>query len=417
MIEVKGKYNTAKVFTDDIENTAVGQVMELCNQEFVKDSQIRIMPDVHAGVGCTIGTTMTITDKIVPNLVGVDIGCGMSAVKIKGEPNLERLDEVIRTNIPSGRDINEHATINSDRIDLSELYYFSKYKAQKAASEIDRAYCSAGSLGSGNHFIECDKDKNGDIWLVVHSGSRHLGVSIATFYQDMAYKMFAGIPKSASAYIGRKMQKLPKEKRTAETAAALAKAFKLPDVEMPPKQLCYLKDYFMGWDLSAFSDYIHDMRITQKFAAINRSVIVQKICGSMKWEIVDGVETIHNYIDVDHMILRKGSVSARAGERLIIPMNMRDGSLICVGRGNQDWNFSAPHGAGRLMSRSRAKSDCSLEEYRQSMDGVYTTSVSEATIDECPQAYKPMDEIIGNIKDTVDIIDVIKPVYNFKAGE
>jgi len=365
MIEIKGKYNTAKVFTDDIEDDAKIQIIELCNQEFVKDSIIRIMPDVHAGAGCTIGTTMTITDKIVPNLVGVDIGCGMETIKLKQKViDFERLDKIIYNNIPSGFEIRKKQHKYTDNIDFDSLIC-------KKYVDLERAMLSVGTLGGGNHFIEVNKDSKGTLYLVVHSGSRHLGKQVAEYYQEKAYK-----------------------ERTVNIS----------------RQLAYLQG-------KSFNDYLHDMKIIQQYAVYNRKAIVDEIINRMEFEIEEQFTTIHNYIDLNSMILRKGAISAQKGEKVLIPMNMRDGSLICMGKGNKDWNYSAPHGAGRMMSRRQAKKSLSLEKFRKTMEGIYTTTVNRSTLDECPLAYKPMDEIIENIKDTVEIIDIIKPVYNFKASE
>jgi len=369
MIEIKGKYNTAKVFTENIDSGAIEQIMELCDQEFVKDSIIRIMPDAHAGIGCTIGTTMTISDKVVPNLVGVDIGCGMETIKLKQKQvDFEKLDRIIHKYIPSGFDIREKQHKYVEYTALDNL-------ACKKHVNLERARLSIGTLGGGNHFIEVNKDKNQTLYLVVHSGSRHLGKQVAEYYQKLAYKELAN-----------------------------SKAVKIS------KHLAYVQG-------ESYSNYLNDMKIVQQYAVYNRKAIVDEIINRMGLEIEEQFTTIHNYIDLDSMILRKGAISAKKGERVLIPINMRDGSLICIGKGNKDWNFSAPHGAGRLMSRRKAKETISLEEFKRTMEGIYTTTVNRATLDECALAYKPMDEIINNIQDTVEIVDIIKPVYNFKAAE
>lgn len=394
MFELTGKHNSCKVFTDNIDNETISQIMTLLNQEFVKENKIRIMPDTHAGAGCVIGTTMTLTDKVVPNLVGVDIGCGMYAVKLsETNADFNKLDNIIRTYIPSGFDIHEHpiSMSNADKI--------------YAPIDVDKAYQSLGTLGGGNHFIEVDRDANGHLWLVVHTGSRHLGLEVCKYYQDLAWK---------------KIKNNGIEDKIKETVARLKAEGKQHEIENTikiirmqagpiPKDLCYVED-------KDFENYIHDMKLTQEHAAINRETIVNQIVNHMDWHIIDQFETIHNYIDIDNMILRKGAVSAQKGEKLIIPMNMRDGSLVCIGKGNPDWNYSAPHGAGRIMSRSQAKELVTLEEFTESMEGIFSTSVGTSTIDEAPQVYKPMFEIIENVQDTVDIIDIIKPVYNFKAN-
>jgi RNA-splicing ligase RtcB len=368
---IEGKYNTAKVFTDEVEETAYEQIKLLCDQEFVNGSKIRIMPDVHAGVGCTIGTTMTIIDKVVPNLVGVDIGCGMETIQIKNKHlELEKLDKLIYEKIPSGYNIRENFHKYLDEIDLRELHC-----ARETKINIERAEKSLGTLGGGNHFIEVDKDDEGKIYLVVHSGSRHLGLEVATFYQEKAYSFL--------------------------------KQTKLIDV---PKNLAYAEGKLM-------EDYIHDMKIVQRFAMLNRKAMMYEIIRGMKLKVNEEFTTIHNYIDTESMILRKGAVSAKVGEKLLIPINMRDGSLICEGLGNEDWNNSAPHGAGRLMSRKEAKNSFTVSEFKKQMKDIYTTSVSTETLDECPMAYKSMDDIVNNIKDTAQILHVIKPIYNFKAKE
>lgn len=379
MIEVKGKYNTAKVFTDNLESEALSQIMQLCNQKFAEGSIIRIMPDAHAGAGCTIGTTMTIKDKVVPNLVGVDIGCGIETIRLKNNDiNLEKLDGIIHRYIPSGFDIrkNEHDYV--EEVEFDRL-------ACKNHVNIKRARLSVGTLGGGNHFIEVNRDKNGRLYLVVHSGSRHLGKQTAEYYQNLGYR------------------ELLKE------ASAAGKSHKDGD-EKISKQLAYVQG-------KNYQDYLNDMRIVQRYAAINRKAIVDEIVRRMELEVEEQFTTIHNYIDLEGMILRKGAISAKKGEKVLIPMNMRDGSLICIGKGNRDWNYSAPHGAGRLMSRTKAREVISLDEFEKTMEGIYSTTVNKSTLDECALAYKPMEEIISNINDTVEIVDIIKPIYNFKAAE
>ena len=394
MLELKGKYNTTKVFTDNVDNETISQVIELLNQDYIKDAKIRIMPDCHAGTGCVIGTTMTISDKVCPNLVGVDIGCGMLAVRIaEKDVDLPKLDNVINTYVPAGFNVNDEPLGN-----------FSHLNDLVAPANISLAYCSIGRLGGGNHFIELDKDDDGNLWLVIHTGSRHLGLEVAKYYQELAYKQLKDLDvgdkiKAVSADLKAK----GREKEIEKTINAL----KMHEPHIP-KSLCYVSG-------QAFKDYIHDMEIVQKHAELNRKYIADAIIEKMGWHICEEFQTIHNYIDTKNLILRKGSVSARDGEKLIIPINMRDGSLICVGKGNPDWNYSAPHGAGRILSRSEAKDAVGIDEFRESMKGIYSSSVMESTIDESPMAYKPMEEIMENIKDTVDIVKVIKPVYNFKA--
>lgn len=403
MIEIKGNYNSAKVFTDVIEESATAQIKELCDQEFVQNEKIRIMPDAHAGAGCVIGTTMTITDKIVPNLVGVDIGCGMETVRIKGKHiELMQLDKLIHRNIPSGFDVRDTPHRYSEQVNLTEL------KCAKYVN-LDRAEKSLGTLGGGNHFIEADNDDNGSIYIVVHSGSRHLGVEVAKHYQEMGYKQLV------SQYVANKdeerklVEELKEQGRKQNIQKEIIKLRKNKTVPVP-KHLAYVSG-----DL--FNNYIHDMRIVQRFAELNRKAIMDEILKGMGLKTEEQFTTIHNYIDTENMILRKGSVSARTEEKLIIPINMRDGSLICIGKGNPDWNYSAPHGAGRLMSRSAAKKSFTVSEFKKQMKGIYSTSINSGTLDECPMAYKNMDDIVNNIGDTAEIVNIIKPIYNFKAGD
>lgn len=552
MFELNGKYNSCKVFTDNCDNETISQLTALLNQESVKGSRIRIMPDTHAGKGSVIGTTMTISDKVIPNIVGVDIGCftgdtevwcsagyykpikdlvdngrfmtdsydfdvkgfvicgavakktrenaplvrvnygrhsvrctpdhqflvstnssvyydsdetelkwieakdlkegmrlvaedarvivksveeltetedvycltvedthnftikggiivhncGMTAVKLKEKRvDLPKLDSVIRKYVPSGYEVHaEPICEDSPIVDLRCAKY----------ANLDRAMKSLGTLGGGNHFIEVDKDSDDNLWLVVHTGSRHLGIEVCDYYQDLGYKRLlekasGGSLKEKSDELIKKLKLEGRDKEISKSLEKLRAEYKASNVSIP-----HALAYVEGQD---FDDYLHDMDLVQQHAVINRITIVRQIIKNMKLHVVDEFTTIHNYIDVDNMILRKGSVSAQLGEKLIIPMNMRDGSLICIGEGNPDWNYSAPHGAGRLMSRSQAKESVSMSDYKKSMEGIYSTSVSRSTIDESPMVYKPMQEIIDNVKDTVDIIDIIKPIYNFKAGE
>lgn len=569
MLELNGKFNSCKVFTDLIEEKAISQLITLLNQPFIKDSKIRIMPDVHAGAGCVIGTTMTLHDKVVSDLVGCDIGCfaaetkvwcsagyyksikelaedgtpfqtdcfdtednyfcedraiafqtrknaklvavtyiqhglvksreirvrctpdhrfrvcledtgpmpnykgrntiwleaeclepgmqlvandsyitvksveplperedvyclsvrdmhnftieggvivhncGMLTVKLKekeSEMDLAQLDQVIREFVPSGFNVHDkqrHAT----PLDCTKLACWNKKNA--GINEM-LAYRSVGTLGGGNHFLEVDKDSEDNLYLVIHTGSRHLGLEVAKYYQDLAWSRFTNLrndyrfQEKQQALIDR----LKEEGRYSEIESEIQRlrAEYKADIPVTTKDLAYVE----GYD---FDHYIHDMKMVQEHACANRAAIAATIIKQMNFIEEDRFETIHNYIDTDHMILRKGSVSARKGERLLIPMNMRDGSLICIGKGNDDWNQSAPHGAGRLMSRSKAKEQIALSDFEESMRGIYTTSVNRSTIDESPFAYKPMESILENIGDTVEIVDVIKPVYNFKASD
>lgn len=395
---VKGTYNTAKIFTENVEEGAIKQIKALCDMEAYKDSQIRIMPDVHAGIGATIGTTMTLHGKVTPNLVGVDIGCGMTVASFPNDIDFEKLDAVIHSRIPSGMSVRDtpHPFINN--VNLSAIYCFSE-------SSLSYEKCSLGTLGGGNHFIEVDRNDNRQHYLVVHSGSRHLGTLVAKYYQKKAIDSLKG---TTSEDVGALIRHLKEQGRQREIQAAL---------ETLSKHACPVDEALAYCEGKFFDGYIHDMGIVQNFATWNRRAIIDEIAKGLGVPVTILFETIHNYIDLEAMILRKGSVSAKEGEKLIIPMNMRDGSLICVGRGNPDWNYSAPHGAGRLYSRAEAKRRFNLDEYKQSMEGIYSTSIDMGTIDESPMAYKQMDEIIANIADTVDVTDVIKPVYNFKASE
>lgn len=399
MIELSGKYNSAKVFTDIIEPDAISQIITLCSQEISKDSKIRIMPDVHAGTGCTIGTSMTIKDKAVPNMVGVDIGCGMETVRIKEKHiELQKLDKLIYEKIPSGFGIRTKTHRYAEKIQLENLYCVEHINLEKAENSI-------GTLGGGNHFIEADKSSDGSIYIVIHSGSRHLGVEVAKYYQNEAYRR---LNKTAQSDIDELIARLKAEGKTKNIQQEIKKLTNTKTTSIP-KHLAYTEG-------ELFEQYIHDMKIVQEFALINRQAMMNEIIKGMKLHITEQFSTIHNYIDTDNMILRKGAVSAQKGEKLIIPINMRDGSLICTGKGNPDWNFSAPHGAGRLMSRSQAKQSFTVSEYKKQMNGIYSTSINSSTLDECPMAYKDINDILDNISDTVDVNDIIKPIYNFKAG-
>lgn len=399
MIILNGQYNSAEVFTENIDNQAIAQIIALCSQPFSAGSKIRIMPDVHAGSGCTIGTTMTITDKVVPNLVGVDIGCGMETAVLKEKHiELQKLDKLIYEKIPSGFEIRQKPHRFAEKIDLSELYCIEHINPV-------RAELSIGTLGGGNHFIEADKGSDGKIYIVIHSGSRHLGVEVAKYYQNEAYRR---LNKSSAKEVQELIDRLKAEGRERQIQQELKKLANTKRTDVP-KHLAYTEG-------ELFSHYIHDMKLVQKFAEINRQAMMTEIIKGMGLHITESFTTIHNYIDTDSMILRKGAVSAQKGERLLIPVNMRDGSLLCTGKGNADWNYSAPHGAGRLMSRSDAKESFTVSEYKKQMKGIYTTSVNSGTLDECPMAYKSIEDIVNNIGDTVEINDIIKPIYNFKAG-
>lgn len=400
MKEINGLYNTAKVFTDNMDELSVEQIKKLCNQDFIQGSKIRIMPDVHSGAGCTIGTTMTIKDKVVPNLVGVDIGCGMETIAIKEKViDFEKFDNLIYEKIPAGINIRKDMHKYASEIELEELRCFYNISHVRAGRSI-------GTLGGGNHFIEVDRDDDGNLYIVIHSGSRHLGKEAAQYYQEEAYKQLNGCTKRD---IDKVILDLKNSGRQAEIPAVIENLRNNVTSEIP-QELAYVSDYL-------FDDYIHDMKIIQKFAVLNRKAIADELVQGLGLTVEDEFTTIHNYIDTESMILRKGAVSARLGERLLIPINMRDGSLICTGKGNPDWNYSAPHGAGRILSRGQAKKRFTVEEFQETMGGIYTTSVNDETLDECPMAYKAMDEIMNNIKPTADIVKVIRPIYNFKAGK
>jgi RNA-splicing ligase RtcB len=381
-----------KVFAETFDYETYEQVKRMANFEAYQDAKIRIMPDSHLGKGCTVGTTMTITDKITPNLVGVDVSCGMLTVIIKNqEINFEKLDRIIKTKVPHGFNIHKNSQAKFD---------FSNLRCAKHV-DLERAILSIGSLGGGNHFIEVSKSDNYDyIYLIIHSGSRKLGGDMCKYYQDKAFQNVNEMSKVKQNLI-KELRKNGREREINEELKKLKKP-------VTDKELAYLS----GDD---FNDYMNDMAVLQKFASLNRETMAKIIISEMSWIIDEKFETIHNYIDLNRMILRKGAVSAEKNEILLIPINMRDGSLLCVGKGNEDWNYSAPHGAGRLFSRSKAKENIKMDDFIGSMKGIYSTSVVKETLDEAPQAYKSIEEIKSMIVDTVDIIDTLKPLYNFKS--
>lgn len=400
MIEIVGKYNLAKVYTDNIEQAAYAQVLNLMNQKFAEGSLFAIMPDCHAGAGCVIGLTMKIVDKVVPNLVGVDIGCGMLVVKIDKsfKFDLQKVDRIWHKDIPSGMNHRSTKHMFADRAKIEDII---------APVNVDKLKFSIGTLGGGNHFGEIDVDNDGNYYIVIHSGSRHLGIEVCKHYQRLAIEYHKDKKKSDLAVI----EQLKNEGRQSEIEAVL-KSSKQSQPSIPD-ELAYLEGQHL-------EDYLHDMKIAQEYAIWNREAMMEVLLGELgigKDKILEKFCTIHNYIDVENRILRKGSISLQKDEKAIIPMNMRDGSLIVRGKGNPEWNFSGPHGAGRLMSRSKAKESLSLDDFKKSMDEIYTTCVSTGTIDESPMAYKPIDEIVRNIEPTADIIERIRPIYNFKASE
>ena len=401
-IEIKGKVNTALCYAKVVEEEAIEQIRRMCDYAIAKDSKIRIMPDVHAGKGCTIGTTMTITDKVVPNVVGVDIGCGMYTVNLgKDDVDFEKLDEAAHF-IPSGREVWEG---RQERFDLTDLHC---YRELKDAKRLAR---SLGTLGGGNHFIEIDEATDGTKYLIIHSGSRNLGKQVAELYQKLAINLNRGYGE----YL-KKMDEIissyKEQGRRSEIQSAL-KQLQWQVYESPvsiPEDLCYLEGKYL-------KDYLHDVDICQVFARRSREKMAEIILERTRMNGCDAFHTIHNYIDTDEMILRKGAIAAHKGKRVLIPINMKDGGILAIGKGNPEWNYSAPHGAGRIMSRTKAKNELNLDEYKQAMKGIYTTSANENTLDEAPMAYKSQESIIDVIRELVDIIDVMKPIYNFKASE
>ena len=402
MLEIKGKVNTAICYAKVIEDEAINQIRRMCDYDMTAGSKIRIMPDVHAGKGCTIGTTMTIVDKAVPNVVGVDIGCGMYTVNLgKGEIDFEKLDEACHF-IPSGMNVWEG---RQERFDLTKLQC---YRNLKDTRRLER---SLGTLGGGNHFIEVDEAEDGIKYLIIHSGSRNLGKQVAELYQKLAVDLNRGYGE----YFEKRdeiIRTYKEQGRRKEIQGALKELHFQVYESQPsmPDDLCYLSGKYL-------EDYLHDVVVCQSFARRSREKMTEIILERTGMTGADGSHTIHNYIDTDEMILRKGAIAAHKGEKVLIPINMRDGSVLAVGKGNPEWNYSAPHGAGRIMSRTKAKNELSLDQYKEEMAGVYTTSVNENTLDEAPMAYKSLEDIIDVIRESVDVIDVMKPIYNFKASE
>ena len=394
--------NTAVCYAKVVEEKAIAQIRRMCDYALTEGSRIRIMPDVNSGKGCTTGTTMTVTDKVCPNIVGVDVGCGMYTVRLAGtEPDLERTDKAAHC-IPYGIGAQEDG---AERFDLTGLKCF------RSVRDPGRLERSLGILGGGNHFIEIDRASDGALYLVIHSGSGNLGKQVAGIYQKLAVDLHSG---KADYFVRR--EEIIRTYKAEGRRAGIQKALqaldtkynaRIPDV---PEELCWLYG-------PTLDDYLRDIEICQRFACRNREKIAEIILDRTGMTAVESFHTIHNYIDTGEMILRKGAVAAHAGEKVLIPMNMRDGSVLAVGRGNPEWNYSAPHGAGRSMSRTKAKERIGIEEYKAAMEGVYTTSVNERTVDEAPMAYKSIDDIIDVIRDSVDIIDIMKPVYNYKATD
>ena len=402
MLEIKGKKNTALCYATVVEEEAIEQIRRMCDYKFTEGSKIRIMPDVHAGKGCTIGTTMTVVDKAVPNVVGVDIGCGMYTVNLgKADIDLEKFDEAAHF-VPSGMNVWEG---RQERFNLTGL---SCYRELKDAKRLER---SLGTLGGGNHFIEIDRAADGTNYMVIHSGSRNLGKQVAELYQRLAINLSRGY----GDYLEKRdeiIRTYKEQGRKTEIQAALKQLhWEVYESETPiPEDLCYLSGKYL-------EDYLFDVVICQRFARRNREKMAEVILERTGIVGGEAFHTIHNYIDTEEMILRKGAIAAHKGEKVLIPINMRDGSVLAIGKGNPEWNYSAPHGAGRVMSRTKAKNTLSMEEYQETMKGIYTTSVNENTLDEAPMAYKSLEDIIDVIRESVDVIDVMKPIYNFKASD
>ncbi|MBO4689055.1 MAG: RtcB family protein [Clostridiales bacterium] len=402
MFEIVGKMNTAICFAKVVEEEAIEQIRRMCDYELTQGAKVRIMPDVHSGKGCTIGTTMTVSDKVCPNIVGVDIGCGMYTVELEQKSlDFMKIDEAAHF-IPSGMHVWEGRL---ERFDLSELRCF---RSLKHTTYLQR---SLGTLGGGNHFIEIDQGRDGTYYLVIHSGSRNLGKQVAEIYQALAVELHKG----KEEYFEKKDELIETYKaqgRRAEIQSALLalkKEYKLTTLRVP-EDLCWLYGSFL-------EDYLHDVEICQRFAVRNREKMAEVLLARTGLTGRDAWHTVHNYIDTKEMILRKGAIAAHKGEKVLIPINMRDGSVVAIGRGNPEWNFSAPHGAGRILSRSAAKAKLDMETYKAQMAGVYTTSVNPETLDEAPMAYKSLEDIVDVIAESVDIVDIMKPVYNFKASE
>lgn len=408
MFEITGKYGTAKIYATTVEEECVSQIYGFMNSPVVENCNIAIMPDTHAGKGSCIGFTQKINKekpRVNPNMVGVDIGCGMLVLKISAEagkqlfnkPGLEKFDKIMHTKVPSGMD--HRKTLHKFAKDFTEI------KDLIADADYDKELFAMGSLGGGNHFVEIDKDEEGNYYIVIHSGSRHLGIAVAKYWENKAVEYHKNNSKLKNDLIN----KLKREGREKDIQTELAK---IPTVVVS-KELSYLEN-------EGVEGYLHDMKICQEFARLNREAMLDVLIEEMgikKRHILGKFCTIHNYIDIENGILRKGAISLQEGEEAIIPINMQFGSLIVKGKGNPDWNFSGPHGAGRLMSRSKAKETLRMEDFKASMKDIYTTSVCVSTIDEAPMAYKPADEILENIKENAEVLTIIKPIYNFKAAE
>lgn len=408
MFTIKGKYCEMKVYATTVEDEAISQLYNFANNPVTENCSVAIMPDVHSGKGITIGFTQKINKenpRVNPNMVGVDIGCGMLVLKVSADagkqffnkPGLEKFDKIMHTKVPSG--MNHRKTLHKFAKDFSEI------KELIADADYDKELYAMGSLGSGNHFVEIDKDENGDYYIVIHSGSRHLGIAVAKYWENKAVEYHKNNSKVKNDLINR----LKAEGREKDIQTELAK---IPTVVVS-RDLSYLE----GADVEG---YLHDMKICQEFARLNREAMLDVLVEEMgikKRHILDKFCTIHNYIDIENGILRKGAISLQNDETAIIPGSMKFGSLIVKGKGNSDWNFSGPHGFGRKLSRAKAKETLKMEDFKESMKDIFTTSVCTSTIDEAPMAYKPADEILENIKENADVVSIIKPIYNFKAAE
>ena len=397
-----------KIFAKTCEQEVYDQLHKLMSVDVFKDARVRIMPDTHAGKGCVIGFTANLGDKVVPNLVGVDIGCGMYACELGkvdvSDEVLSRLDRFIRENVPAGMSVND----DKHCIGFAKLQDLKMWKYLK---NVEHLFRSVGSLGGGNHFIELNKDSEGNAYLVIHTGSRNLGQQVCRYYQAMAVDDC----NVKSEKVKRETERLIAEYKEALRHKEIKDAIrelrqKCANIEKVPEDLCYLE--------GAHRDaYLHDMKICQEYAVKNREEIARRILGFLKVDPIEAFHTVHNYIDFEDNVIRKGAIRCNKGEKVVIPLNMKDGSIIGIGKGNEDWNCSGPHGAGRLMSRSKAREAISIDDFKSAMNGIFTTSVNESTLDESPMAYKDANEIIELVKDTIDVVEIVRPIYNFKASD
>ena len=399
MERIEGTVTTAISYARVMEETAREQIRRMCSYELTEGSRVRIMPDVHAGKGCTIGTTMTIVDKAVPNVVGVDIGCGMYTIDLGRQPiDFFRLDKAAHR-VPSGANVWNEPRLS---FDVHPLYCYDRLK------NLSRIACSIGTLGGGNHFIEVDETHDGRHYLIIHTGSRNLGKQVADIYQQIAIEL-QGQEETQPEQINRIIREYQMAGRQEKIEKSVKEIKRRYHRKQIPDDLCYVSGKYL-------KQYLHDVVCCQQFARLNREHIARVRLEQTGLKAGEAFHTIHNYIDVEEMILRKGAIAAHKGEKVLIPINMRDGSILAIGKGNPEWNYSAPHGAGRIMSRMEARNQLSMEEYRKEMAGIYTTSVNKGTLDEAPMAYKSLDDILAVIGDTADVLEVMKPVYNFKAG-